>query len=349
MMILNPLKKPPPPPMKYLLIITALATALLAIKGETWNSANNGFKKITLSGWLVAFFAIITASTSIYIEHTEQSTKEEKKIEHKHKRFHTIEQLVDDFHQIELLAFEFEKSSDISHILEKVRLHTQFIKNSIELNTKTLTQQELLNFEQFIRFSNEEILENESNSSLMNGTPMSELARFAREIRFRLCEPILYESSYCYYLQSNPTANEFFAHEDPRMLKAIAQAKKTLPSVLKQIPKFASNNSKLLIKVAIPVGDGTREHMWIGNINYEKNKITGNIGNHPMNALHIVFNQNYTAEIDDVSDWMVIKNGVVYGGYMLRINLSRMSEYELDEFYTHFKHKIPQDILLPQS
>ena len=335
--------------MKYLLIITALITAILAIKGQTWEPTNKGLKKITFSGWAVALLSIITASTSIYIEYAEQTVKVTNKIESEHKRFHMIEQLVDDFHQIELLAFEFEKSSDISNVLVKVRLHTQFIKNAIELNTGIITKQELLNFEEFIRFSNEEIVERETGSDLMNNVPMPELARFARfarEVRFRLCEPIIEQSSYCSYLQSNPTANKFFAYEDPRMLQAMALAKETLPAAIKNIPELKTNNSELLVKVAIPVGDGSREHIWLGNVRYEKNKVTGNIGNQPVHALHITFNQEYVAELDDITDWMAIKKGVVYGGYMLRVNLSRMSEYELNRFHTHFKHKIPKNILL---
>jgi uncharacterized protein YegJ (DUF2314 family) len=332
--------------MKYLLIITALVTAIVAIKGDTWDSSNSGLRKITLSGWAVALLALITASVSIYIERVEQTVKSEKKVENDHKRFHTLEQLVDDFHQIELLAFEFEKNSDLSEILIKVRLHTKFIKDSIELNSNILTQQELFNFENFIRFSNEEIVESESGSDFMNDSPMPELARFAREMRFRLCEPMLGKSSYCNYLQLIPTANEFFAHEDPRMLEAMSQAKKTLPEALLKISELKTYNTELQVKVAIPVGDGSREHMWLGNVNYKNNKIIGNIGNEPVDALHIRFDQIYTAELDDVTDWMVIKNGVVYGGYMLRVNLSRMSDYELKRFYTHFKHKIPEDILL---
>lgn len=279
-------------------------TAIIAIKGETWNSTNTGLKKITISGWLVVLLALATACTSIYIEHVEQSDKEQKQIENEHKRFHILEQLVDDFHQIELLAFEFEKDSDISKVLVKLRLHTKFIEDAIGLNVNILTQQELLNFERFIRFSNEEIVESESDSDLMNDIPMPELARFAREIRFRLCEPILTESSYCYYLQSNPTANEFYAYEDPRMLEAMAQAKITLPAALKKIPELKPYNAELQVKVAIPVGDGSHEHLWLGNISYKNNKVIGNIGNQPVEALHVNFAQKYIAELDDVSDWM---------------------------------------------
>ena len=101
-----------------------------------------------------------------------------------------------------------------------------------------------------------------------------------------------------------------------------------------------------MIKVAIPLGDGTREHIWLGNIRYLSNKIVGEIGNQPVDALHVSFGQKYTAEFDDVSDWMAIKNGVVHGGYILRVNLSRMSDYELDRFSSCFKYKIPKNILV---
>lgn len=332
--------------MKYILIITALVTAIIAIKGETWDSSKSGIKRITVSGWAVAFFALISAFFSIYIEYSEQNIKAEKKLESDHKRFHTLEQLVDDFHQIELLAFEFEKDSDISQVLVKVQLHTKFIKDSIELNLSLLTPEELLNFEGFLRFSNEEIEERKLGTDFMNNSPMPELARHAREIRFRLCEPMLNQSLYCNYLQANPTAYEFFAHEDPKMIEAISQAKKTLPNLLKKIPELRNENIKLMIKVAIPLGDGTREHIWLGNIRYLSNKIVGEIGNQPVDALHVSFGQKYTAEFDDVSDWMAIKNGVVHGGYMLRVNLSRMSDYELDRFSSCFKYKIPKNILV---
>jgi len=222
--------------MKYILIITALVTAIIAIKGETWDSSKNGIKRITVSGWAVAFFALITAFCSIQIEYSEQSLEADKKLENEHKRFHTLAQLVNDFHQLELLAFEFEKVSHIPQVLIKVQLHTKFIKDAIELNSHLLTSSELLNFQKFIRFSNEEMAESKSGVDFMNDIPISELARYAREIRFRLCEPMLRKSSYCNYLQANPTANEFFVHEDPKMHEAMFQAKKYLPELLKKIP-----------------------------------------------------------------------------------------------------------------
>jgi len=124
--------------MKYILIITALVTAIIAIKGETWDSSKSGIKRITVSGWAVAFFALITAFFSIYIEYSEQNIKAENKIESDHKRFHTLEQLVDDIHQIELLAFEFEKASDISQVLVKVQLHTKFKNKRGQVNFKII-------------------------------------------------------------------------------------------------------------------------------------------------------------------------------------------------------------------
>lgn len=331
--------------MKYFLIITAFVTAIIAIKGETWDASQTGIKRVTKTGWLIFFFALISASISIYVEYSEQSVKHKKQAQSEHKRFHTMERLVYDFHQIELLAFEFEKSEDISQVIRKVQLHTKFIKDSIELNLSLLTPEELQNFEDFIRLSNEEIEERKLGADFMNNIPMPELARYSREIRFRLCKPILSESYYCNHLQANPTANEFFAYEDPKMLVAMSQAKKTLPELLNKIPELRSQNIELQVKVAIPVGDGSREHMWLGNVSYINSKIVGEIKNHPVEALHVRFGQHYTARFEDVSDWMAIKNGVVHGGYMLRVNLSRMSDYELDRFFSSCKYEIPKEIL----
>lgn len=332
--------------MKYFLIITALITAIIAIKGETWDASQTGIKRVTKTGWLISLFALISASISIQIEYSEQSVKNKQKALNKHTRFHTMEQLAYDFHQIELLAFEFEKSGDISQVLRKVQLHTKFIKDSIELNSSQLTPEELINFEDFIRLSNEEIEERQLGTDFMNNIPMPELARYSREIRFRLCKPMLNKSYYCNYIQTNPTANEFFAHEDPKMLVAMSDAKKTLPKLLNKIPELRSQNIELQVKVAIPVGDGSSEHMWLGNVSYINNKIVGQIRNYPVVALHIRFGQHYTARFEDVSDWMAIKNGVVHGGYMLRVNLGRMSDYELDRFFSSYKYEIPIEILV---
>lgn len=332
--------------MKYLLIATALIMAIVAIKGETWNSNRKGLKKITWTGWITGLLAFVTASISMYIENVEQSIKYNKKVESVQKRFCIIEQLAYDFHQIELLAFEFEKHSNLFQVLLKVQLHTKFIKNSIEINSELLTQQELLSFERFIRLSNEEVTESKIGKNFMNDSPMSELARFARGMRYTLCEPILENSEYCNNLQSNRTANEFFIQEDLRMVEAISQAQKTLPEVLSKTSELKDYNLELQVKVAIPVGDGSREHMWLRNVKHTSGYIIGKIDNQPVEALYIDFGQTYTAEFSDVSDWVVVKNGMIYGGYMLRVSLSRMSNYELEYFYTHFKYIVPKDILL---
>jgi uncharacterized protein YegJ (DUF2314 family) len=113
---------------------------------------------------------------------------------------------------------------------------------------------------------------------------------------------------------------------DPTMSAAIAKAQGSLDTfrgVLAAPPAGAKDFS---IKVGFAWGiKDDREHIWLTEPKLAATTVTGTINNEPVDAISLKLGQVVTAPLKDVSDWMYVENGVLRGGYTLRVLLDKMS------------------------
>lgn len=114
-------------------------------------------------------------------------------------------------------------------------------------------------------------------------------------------------------------------YDEAKMEAAIERAKDEVDSFIKVMKKGGGTD----FSVKAPVVDGENtEHFWLTDIEYADGQFTGKIGNDPGMVTNVAFGQEWTIEKSEISDWMYMKNGKMYGNYTIRPLLETMSEEE---------------------
>ena len=121
---------------------------------------------------------------------------------------------------------------------------------------------------------------------------------------------------------------------DPAMNAAIAKARKTLNEFWSAY-KTPKPGDSFFLKVKITSGDNV-EHIWLNNIKRNGARISGNISNDPVKVMSIKRGQLYSFMMKDVTDWLYMRNGKMYGNETIRPLLKRMPKAEADHWRSMF-------------
>ncbi len=117
--------------------------------------------------------------------------------------------------------------------------------------------------------------------------------------------------------EGNPDVYDFSSESD-RMNWAIEKARLTLHYFEECLQNPKEGQSYLSIKARIEDGDKT-EHIWLMEPHFdEEGNIFGTVGNEPIDVTTVVIDQKIGITIDYVSDWMIIEQGRLIGGYTIR-------------------------------
>ncbi len=89
--------------------------------------------------------------------------------------------------------------------------------------------------------------------------------------------------------------------------------------------------------VKAPIKDnGETEHFWLTEVTFDGAKFTGTIDNEPGMVSNVKMGQKWTLGKMEISDWMYIRDGKMYGNYTLRPLLATMPKEEADQFRAMF-------------
>ncbi|MBB6235813.1 uncharacterized protein YegJ (DUF2314 family) [Pedobacter sp. AK013] len=136
--------------------------------------------------------------------------------------------------------------------------------------------------------------------------------------------------------------------EDERMNWAIEKANLTLWYFEESIKKPQPYQNYFSVKVLITDGD-EGEHIWLTDPHFDdEGNLFGTLGNEPINIRSVKFNQKIGIKRDLITDWMIIENGRLIGGYTIRAIRDGINEKEkaafdnsvglyIDEGVDHFK------------
>jgi uncharacterized protein YegJ (DUF2314 family) len=113
---------------------------------------------------------------------------------------------------------------------------------------------------------------------------------------------------------------------DATMAAAIAKARASLESFRAALAAPPAGAKSFSVKVGFPWGiKDDREHIWLTEPKLEATTVTGTINNEPVDATSVKLGEVVTAPLKDISDWMYVENGVLRGGYTLRVLLDKMT------------------------
>jgi uncharacterized protein YegJ (DUF2314 family) len=124
------------------------------------------------------------------------------------------------------------------------------------------------------------------------------------------------------------------AIDDAAMNTAIQQAQDTLPIFTENLQNPQPGQTGFSIKARFPYGStGEAEHMWLYDVSYADNQFTGYIGNTPIYVTEYQYGDQVTISSEDVSDWMIIQDERMLGGFTMFVLLGDMTDEQRQEFY----------------
>lgn len=121
--------------------------------------------------------------------------------------------------------------------------------------------------------------------------------------------------------------------DDPEMIAAIEQARKTLPEFWKacENPAPGTSNFSLKIRIVDPVVPEDEEYFWITNVSRNETRVAGVIGNEPEIVHTVRYGQRIEVPETDVSDWLFVRNGKMVGNATVRPLMKKMSADEVEK------------------
>lgn len=123
----------------------------------------------------------------------------------------------------------------------------------------------------------------------------------------------------------------YVAGEDAEMNAAIEKARASLQEFKAALKTPPRGSDSFSVKVAFAVGADGHEHIWLSEPSFESGRASGRVANEPLSATHLKLGQNVSAPESDVTDWMFLEQGILRGGYTLRVLLSRAPPAEREK------------------
>ena len=118
--------------------------------------------------------------------------------------------------------------------------------------------------------------------------------------------------------------------DDPEMVAAIAEARKTLPQFWQVFEKRERGESKFALKVRITDKKGT-EHFWASDIERRDGKMIGTINNDPNIVASVKLGDRIEIPEADISDWLYMRDGKMVGNRTLKPLFKSMPAAEVKQ------------------
>jgi uncharacterized protein YegJ (DUF2314 family) len=130
------------------------------------------------------------------------------------------------------------------------------------------------------------------------------------------------------------------ARNDPAMDTAIAHARASVGHLVTRIRD--SGPVGALVKARFGTGDEV-EHMWIDSLSLHGNYFTGRLANEPVSLGNLKIGDSVQVAVDEISDWMLLEDGVLIGGFTILELRRRMSETERAQFDRSLTFRVAAD------
>lgn len=137
------------------------------------------------------------------------------------------------------------------------------------------------------------------------------------------------------------------ADDDAEMTKAIQDARSTVDVFVKHLQDPGPDQTYFSIKGQFKEGDKS-EHMWLSEVSFKDGEFHGKIGNEPNSLRKIKLGDSVKVAKGEISDWMIIEDEELRGGYSMRLLRNRMSPEERKRFDASIGMTVNETIL-PRS
>ena len=118
-------------------------------------------------------------------------------------------------------------------------------------------------------------------------------------------------------------------YDEQEMAAAIVRARSEVDAFIAELANPSGTNHA--VKVPIE-DDGETEHFWVTDVSYANGEFEGIIGNDPGIVENVESGQKWTAPKAEISDWLFMREGKMYGNYTMRPLLKAMPKDQAEAF-----------------
>ena len=111
---------------------------------------------------------------------------------------------------------------------------------------------------------------------------------------------------------------------DPEMLAAFDAARRSVAGLIMRFRELKSQGIYATVKVPVRE-NGVVEHIWLSDIRFSDGQVHGFLSNTPLELPTWSYGDPISVRLDQISDWMVISNGHLIGGYTLFVIRDRLT------------------------
>ena len=137
-----------------------------------------------------------------------------------------------------------------------------------------------------------------------------------------------------------------FSDEDAEMNAAIGAARASFDRYVAAISSSEFKGAYYSVKV--PVSDGKNvEHIWLDSPIVKEGRVTGALGNEPLDLEHVALGPQVDVAVSEISDWMLVRNGELFGGFTLAVQFSHLPRQDQREFLESVGFQVPDTPRIP--
>lgn len=104
-------------------------------------------------------------------------------------------------------------------------------------------------------------------------------------------------------------------YDEQEMEAAIARARSETDRFIQELAQPTGKNHA----VKAPITDqGKTEHFWLTQVTYRDGVFDGTINNDPGIVGNVKIGDNWKVKKEEISDWMFLRDGKMYGNYTMR-------------------------------
>ena len=113
--------------------------------------------------------------------------------------------------------------------------------------------------------------------------------------------------------------------DDPKMLAATAEARRTWPEFVKAFRNKPENSESFAAKFPFDAPD-QKEFMWVEVVSVKGDTVVGRLGNDPVWVKDLKLGDEVKMKVSDLSDWMYLKDGEIVGGYTVKVLMEKQEQ-----------------------
>lgn len=85
------------------------------------------------------------------------------------------------------------------------------------------------------------------------------------------------------------------------------------------------------VKYGIKDNAGNVEHVWVQVSDYDNSGFTGRVANEPVIVTSYKIDDTIKVPYEEASDWMIMSNSAIYGGYTMRHSLAKLPKEQAEQ------------------